>query len=443
MNATSSCSSWAAISLVLASSCSGGTDTEGPSPDRGRTEEGDLFCEQTVRGITFEEVSPLGYSVQEVLTWLAGEHHDSLLWMEKDNPSLGPEHGRSEISLDVEPLAARFIRRTSRVGDVDFPQLVTPQTSIVDSLCHDSIALDVSLHISTAGGALAETVQTILEVRASDFARGQLRIPTDSLTSSLRADLDLLPGFTPQGAPNLVLDLRLSSFGLSGQLSMQGDIVSSDGRVLGQGGSGILAHFPADDSCPTGSIAVPADRTIRGVSAASVLQQLRDSSPMQLEGSMERIEIVLESNARSLCAILDSPAIGAVEFPGSVTIASRDQRIGGKIDVILAGQAAEGVQSRSGAFAATLIQSPLEAAAAVSKYAIRDSLDFTGYAGYAFRFATEVMGTDARGELRVDGVRDGDCAATPSVSDSEGLSSPPGVGCQPKPLWLSRWSQQR
>jgi hypothetical protein len=429
-----------AMSLVLFSCSIDGTDTGNPATDD-RGDAGD--CDQTEHDIEFKEVTPLGFAVQDVLTWLAGEHHESLLWLEENNPSLGPERGRAELTLDVQPLAARFISRTSRDGVREYSQAVTPLTSVVDSFCHDSIALDVSLRISTAGGALAETVQTSLEVRASDFVAGQVIMPTDSLTGSFHADLQLLPGFVARGVPNLVFDLRLSNVGSTGRLSMQSDTVSSDGQVTGQGGGGILAHFPAGGSCPTGSIAVPADRTIRGVSAASVLQQLKDSSPMRLDGSMAGLELSFESNADSLCAILDVPEIGAVEFPGSVTLRSSDQRIDGKIDVILAGQALAGVQSHSSAFAYNLIPNPVEAAAAVSQYAIRESLDFTGYAAGAFRFSTEVTDADAFGELRVDGVNDDECATAPSVSAPGGPSTPPSIGCSRMALWRARWSQVR
>lgn len=413
------------------------------------TEVADIdACDQAEHEIELEEATPLGFAVQDVLTWLAGEHHEDLLWLEENNPSLGPERGRAELTLDVQPLAARYISRTSRNGVGEYPYAVTPYTSLADSSCHDSIALDVSLRISTAGGALAETVQTSLEVRASDFVAGRVLLPTDSLTGSVHADVQVPPapallGFMPRGVPNLVLDLRFSNLGSTGRLSLQSDTVSSDGQTLGQGGGGILARFPAGSSCLPGSIAVPADRTIRGVSAASVLQQLQHSSPMRLDGSMGMVELSFESSASSLCAILDAPEIGAVEFPGSITLRSSDQRIDGKIDVILAGQALAGVQNRSSAFAYTLLPSPVEVTA-VSQYAVREPLDFIGYDGGAFRFSTEVTDADAFGELRVDGVDDDACVRAPSVSDPEGPSTPPGMGCHPRTaLWLARWSQRR
>jgi len=87
----------------------GGTDTGNPHDDRGTTAEGGR-CDQTVSALGLDSVTPLGVSAAELLSWVGGTHQETLAWQDQSG-SFGPEHGQSEITIEIEPLGARFVDR--------------------------------------------------------------------------------------------------------------------------------------------------------------------------------------------------------------------------------------------------------------------------------------------------------------------------------------------
>src|SRR5699024_6224662 len=130
----------------------------------------------------------------------------------------------------------------------------------------------------------------------------------------------------------------LSQHGDRGQLQLLSQFQSSDGQLAGQGAVGVLARFPADDTCQAG-IGVAADQSVRGLSLAAVLERLNGSSPARLDGSAATLDLTFASSAARVCVALDGPESGSmrIEVPGRVQLHSSDQRIDGAIDVTISG----------------------------------------------------------------------------------------------------------
>ncbi len=421
----------------------GGTDTGNPNDGRGTTVENGIGnCDEAARALDPDEVTPLGVSAAELLSWVGGTHTETLAWQDSA-ASFGPEHGRSEITIEVEPLGARFIDRSPKQSSGDGAGLAIAEIALIGGdLCPDSIALDVRLHLSTAGGALNETVETTLQASARDYATGHLTLPTDMLTGSFEAQVSVPNGFVQRGSPKLQVDLGLSQYGDRGQVQLQSEFASSDGQAVGQGGAGIIARFPADDICQSG-IGVAADQSVRGISVAAVLEQLNGSSPARLAGSSATLDLAFESSAARVCVALDGSESGPmrIEVPGKVRLLSSDQHIDGSIDVTISGDASGGVLQRSSANANDFLLDTAQAQAKVATYAIAQQLDFSSYDGGSFEFLAEVNGGAASGALRAYGVLLPDCQKNPPAPVPGAQSSPGCAGADRIPLWSATWSR--
>ncbi|MEY4549462.1 MAG: hypothetical protein RL685_5657 [Pseudomonadota bacterium] len=441
-----------AASLILCA-CSGGSDTGNPIDNDndtggpGLVEEGNDRCDLNTRALALDEATGLGFSAAQLLQWVSGEHRESLLWQDQ-SASFEPEHGRSEIALTVEPLGARFIDRSPKTYDYGSgaggPAIALADIAYEDDPCGDSIALDVRIGITTASGALAETVDTTLVARASDAVSGSISLPIDQLAGSFEAEVDVPQGFVQRGTPKLMLSFTLSRYGDTGALSLSAEFVSLDGNVAGQGGVGKLAQFPADNYCEQGGVSAASDQTVRGVSMAAVLEQLASSSPARIDGSTATLALDFQSSAQRLCVTLDGPESGTtrIEFPGSVSLLSSDQRIDGELDVTLAGEAAAGVLTRSSATVTRGSNDPTEAAQLLADSPIVQSLDLSSYDGAVLDFTVDVSETEALGWLRASGLDEADCVRNPPPVVPGAMSTPGCRGTDRIELWNATWRAQ-
>lgn len=418
----------------------GGTDTGNPNDGRGTTEVGGS-CDEAERPLDLDERTPLGVSAADLLVFVGGSHDETLAWQDSA-ASFGPEHGRSAIHIDIEPLGARFIDRSPKQSSGGAGTLAVPEIALIGDPCADSIALDVRLHLWTEGGALDETLETTLQARAGDYATGQLMLPTDMLTGSFSAQVSVPNGFVARGAPRLYVNLGFSKYGDSGQLQLQSEFASSDGQSVAQGSAGVLARFPADNTCQSG-IGVAADQSVRGLSVAGVLDRLNGSSPARLDGSAATLELAFESSAARVCVALDGPENEPmrIEVPGKARLHSSDQRIDGTIDVTISGDASGGVLQRSSANASDFLLDVAQAQARVAKYAIAQALDFSSYDGGSFEFLADVSEGTASGALRAYGLRLPDCQKNPPEPVPGAQSSPGCAGADRIPLWSATWAK--
>jgi len=248
-------------------------------------------------------------------------------------------------------------------------------------------------------------------------------------------------GSVAHGAPKLNVELGFSKYGDGGQLRLSSEFQSSDGQAVGQSSAGLVARFPADDSCDSGRIGVAATESVRGLSVSAVLQSLNGVSPARLAGGDATLEIAFQSGAARVCVALDGPESGPLElqFPGRVQLHSSDQRINGSIDVMLTGDASGAVLQKSSASASAFLLDRAQASAAVAEYAIAQPLDFSSYDGGSFEFLDEESAVGAMGALRANGVRLPDCSTSASSDPGGGQSVPGCAGADLIPLFQATW----
>jgi hypothetical protein len=176
--------SWSGAVIVSVCGLAGcsGTDTGNPIDEPDGTDEPNGGegtagggCDEQVTDVELDAGTSLGFSANQVLAFAGGEHTVSLAWLDS-NVEYGPESGRSEITLTLEPLAAHLVDRSPSSfsdGREEGPAigLATPLDG-----CRDSLRIDVRIGVTTQGGALAETVDTVIEASDVDFASGRFSI---------------------------------------------------------------------------------------------------------------------------------------------------------------------------------------------------------------------------------------------------------------------------
>ena len=447
-----SLSSMAVIASAFALAACSGTDTGNPFDEPGGDldsdgEEGTAGgrCDEQVADIDLDAASALGFSANEVLTFAGGEHTVSLLWLEDPIASYGPESGRSEITLTIEPLAAHFVERSPKTtsGEVVFSDIDSDDPR--DS-CRDSIRLDVRVGVSTAGGALAETVETTLDAFAADFVSGSLSFDVNELVGSFEAEPALPRSNTELTRSSLQLSFGLSQYGAVGSLLLFNVFRSLDGDTEGAiAGGGSIAHFPADDYCgATNSFSVTAEQAVRGVSMAATLAALGERAPVPVEyrdGESSTLELSFTSDVERVCVSFDALQGGAVlEFPGRVTLESADGRIDGAFDVTYLSEPLGGAPIFQ-ALGEGRTQDASEAAALSAAFGVQDELDFSPYDGALLLFSSSASSVSWGGGLSVSGLIVTECSSNlqPSSSVTQGS---PGCGAIDRGLlWQATWGE--
>lgn len=430
------------IALVAAydTGCAG-TDTGNPY-DGGEGTASET-CDEQRRELLLEEPTSLGVSARDVLDLASGEHRETLAWLApSDGVTYGPESGTGEITIVVEPLgAARFVERAPKSpgsGEEGGGLLLFAP----DGACPDAIELDVRLQISTAGGALNETVDTTLEATSGELVVGNLRLSTDALTGSFEVDVPVQPGFEQTKAPELTLALGISPYGSVGELGVSSEVRSLDGAALGQGGVPRLAHFPAENFCGSSAISIEREQVIRGVSIQGVLDRLNAQSPATLDPGGAALSLDFSTDTERMCVELGAPASvsTSIQFPGQVQLRAPNENIEGSVVVSFTAAAVEGELVGVSANASVFTDDPVEAAARASDFAIHEPLDFSSYDGGAFEFSIEESSGGVNGMLRAYGLREADCVSqTPVATPGGGMGSPGCAGTERIELWGFTW----
>jgi hypothetical protein len=142
-------------SLLLLTACASASGCAG-----GQTGQEDVTgpCNEERTPLDLGEVSPLGFSAADVLSFAEGENVTTIEWQPIDIP-YGPESGTQQLTLSVASLGrARYVDR----GE--------------SPCCFAAVQVDVRVTLETSGGALSESFVTVLEARSADAASLQTDI---------------------------------------------------------------------------------------------------------------------------------------------------------------------------------------------------------------------------------------------------------------------------
>jgi hypothetical protein len=428
-----------------------GTDTgnpfDEPDIDNGEGTAGGA-CDEDVTDVELDAGTALGFSANQVLAFAGGEHTVSLAWLDS-NVEYGPESGRSEISVTVEPLAAHFVDRSPRTTSGGSEE-GTPTIDIGTPLdgCRDSLRIDVRIGVSTTGGALAETVDTTLEATDVDFASGSFTIELGAIAGSFEAT-PVPPRNSEVTRSSLGFELGFSEYGAVGALNLISEFRSLDGNAVGIGGAGAIAHYPAENYCgQTNAFSVTSEQAVRGVSMAAALEALNTDEPVAVRyrsGASSVLDVAFTSSEERVCVSFgrdeqyNGEASGAVlEFAGRVALESADGRIDGSFPLTITAQTQNG-ELRTIASAQQSVQDAAQAAALPASFGVQDEIDFAAYGGGAVTFQSIVSSEQDGGSLVVNGLDIPECISNPQPPPPGANGSPGCRGIDFVPLWSAAW----
>ena len=159
--------------------------------------------------LTASELSPLGFSVESLLTVATGSRAASLAWsaVPPELSGFGPEQGTSSITIGVEASSrgARFVHWTPRATGPD-----------VGGCAPDEVQIDAQVAFATAGGALSERFQAVLHATRVEAVQLTLSLPLATLNGTFTV--------SPRAGVRtdaLVLDATITADSTSGTLRGQ------------------------------------------------------------------------------------------------------------------------------------------------------------------------------------------------------------------------------
>ena len=144
--------------------------------------------------------SELGFSAAEVLAAFAGDIVTPIEW--RDSPidvnggqlGFGPEQGAGELTISLAYDGGELreaLPSTSAMADTEDEPAAAQEGPVSSSLaptCRPHVAIEAPVTLTTQGGALAETVDTVLMASAADSVELQLWLPLSELAGDLRVD---------------------------------------------------------------------------------------------------------------------------------------------------------------------------------------------------------------------------------------------------------------
>lgn len=391
--------------LLLAGCLGGQTGTEewaddGKGPGSPTSGEG-TGCEDQEQDVTSDDAS-LGFAFDDVAAFVIGEHSTDLAWGSTNpNVSFGPESGLGTIALGIDWTGGvkriHSVPRYPEGGEGPAIGIVCPP---------DRLAADVTLRLTSGGGALAESVPARLVVESANRAELEASIPIDQLQGSFQVTLG------PSSITRAVaIRAAFTESGFAGDVS--GSIETNHGGAASQGGV-IYARFPAQNPCNTTSLEVPVPLTAPGASElADLLAALRDGGhPLAWRtGGTTAIDFEVAPAEVACQAGDDFTGSGAgLSLPLALALRTSD----GRVDTMLEGRVstADGMTSlRAGRSC-----EGADVAAQAELCGVRD-VDTSGYTNLSLSLsATLAAGGVFRGALDVLGIPVTNCQSTPQSS---------------------------
>lgn len=322
---------------VLALGCGGGqTGDLSGSNDDGGTEVGNFGgCEehrQELGGL--DEQTEYG-SGEDVLAFAERSFDAPLTWKEPASGaswSVGPETGESSIHIAVT--------RGEKAYILSYEAKQSESGATLGLLCPPSqLGVEAHVTVTTAGGALSETFDTVLRSQGGRLATFSAAVDLSKLGGALAVS------YSKSGAKlvQTTLNATLLPEGTTGSFSAIEQVEHGD--VVGAGGA-LLAVWPDAPACALGDgaqdgsgIAVAADESALGISGEAAAELISSMTPVAiawLDGSSTELTLTTTLQGDG-CLRASAPngipmehTGGSVTYPALFKVESADGRVSGE-----------------------------------------------------------------------------------------------------------------
>jgi hypothetical protein len=413
---------FAAFMLVLVPACAGGQsgDLSGEHDDNG-TETGSSGCEEHKEKLAgFDTETDFG-TAEQVMAYAEKAFEAPISWKEAPEGqawSAGPESGVGALHVDVSRGdSAYLLTYTAKPNESGIE---------IGTICPPpQLGVEVHVSVTTDGGALAESYDTLLRTNAPGVASISVPFDVTKLDGSFAVSTSM-PGAK---LVQLSLDATFMEAGMSGSISgiQQVDTGGANGASSASGA--VLAVWPESAACAAlfrdgGGLGMPLDSPALGVTGAETLASVSVPEPATfswLDGTQSKLTVVLESTGDGCFRVLDIPVeIGGgagVTYPVAIGVRSDDGRLDGEYmgQVVVTG---------SGSDRQVIASAYLDLGA--------DQVGDSGFADVAVPDGSDALRLRFESQL-VDGVASGKVelfavAQPPCVTDPQPPMSTPGGG---------------
>lgn len=428
--------------VVLAFGCEGGQtgDLSGNTKDGGENASGG--CEEHRQKLgSLDEMTDYG-SAEQVLAFAEKSFDAPLTWKEPRSGaswSAGPESGASSIHIEVARGENAYLLTYEAKSDGSGAELALgcppPQ-----------LGVEAHVTVSTEGGALSESFDTLLRSQGSQLATFSVGLDLGKLDGSLAVSYSNPNAELVQ----LGLTATLMAEGTTGSLSgieqiEHGDVVSA--------GQALLAVWPDAAACAgdgqsyqdASGIAVAADESALGITGDAAAELISSMTPVAvrwLDGSSTELTVTTELLGDG-CLRASNPSYGeetggTVTYPARFKLESADGRVNGEYTGTLRSYPegdAHGVTAE--AFMALTPDQVAQSGFASAEVP-------SGVERLVAAFNARRVGGVESGSLLLNGLTDPPCLTEPQEPEPQpggGMSSPGCAGSTVTPIEAASWGE--
>lgn len=426
------------VALVLTSACEGGQtgDLSGEHPGNGTETNGG--CEEHKQKLAdFDTMTNAG-SAEQVLAYAEKSFDAPISW--KEAPAgqawtAGPESGTGTLHLDVA--------RGESAYSLTYTQKANDSGIELGSICPPpQLGVEVHVNVTTEGGALAESYDTMLRTSAPGVAT--LRVPVD--LTKLGGSLTVSSSIAGAKLVQMSLDATLMAEGTSGRISGIQQIDSGTGASSAS--QAVLAVWPDSAACQQlfqdgAGLGVTVEQAALGVSGTDTLASVALAQPTSIawmDGTESTLTVAIEATGDGCFRVNSLPveAGGGATVTYPVTIKAKSED--GRLDGTYAGQV---TVSGSGSERTVTATAYLDVSVDdVAKSGFADVSVPTGSDGLRLRIESIFSDGTASGTVQLFSVENPPCLTepvTPMATPGGGMSVPGCAGQSQTRLEGASW----
>jgi hypothetical protein len=429
------------VALVFTSACEGGQtgDLSGEHPNTGTETYGG--CEEHQQKLAdFDTMTDSG-SAEQVLAYAEKSFDTPISWKEAPEGqawTAGPESGTGTLHLDVaRGESAYVLTYTHKANDSGIE---------LGSICPPpQLGVEVHVNVTTDGGALAESYDTLLRTSAPGVAT--LRVPID--LTELGGSLTVSSSMAGAKLVQMSLDATLMAEGTSGRISGIQQVDSGTGASSASSASqAVLAVWPDSAACQQlfqdgAGLGVMVEQTALGVSGTDTLASVALAQPTSIawmDGTESTLTVAIESTGDGCFRVSSLPVEAGggatVTYPVTIKAKSEDGRLDGSYtgQVTVSGSGSE----RTVTAAAYLDVSVDD----VAKSGFADASVPTGSDGLRLRIESIFSDGSVSGTVQLFSVENPPCLTepvTPMATPGGGMSVPGCAGQSQTRLEGASW----
>jgi hypothetical protein len=425
-------SGFAALLLGLMPACEGGQtgDLSGDrKPTGGTGLDSNGGCDEHKQKLAgFDEMTDQGTA--EALLAMAEKSFDApISWQvaaDGQTWSVGPEAGKGSIHLDVTRGASAYL--------LTYSAPASDSGALLGSICPPpALGVDAHVSVTTDGGALAESYDTML--RSSMAGVATLGVPLD--LQKLGGTLAVTDSNAQAKLVQLSLQATLTAQGSTGTVSGMEQVDSGSGPDSASSASqALLAVWPDSEACQAFSrdgdgLGVPLDQPMLGVTGQQSIAALAWLKPVDttwMDGTKTTITLTIESTGDGCFQVkegqsFDPEAGPGVSYPVTITLKSADGRVdgqyAGQVDVTGSGTSQRVIASAN-------VELPV---AEPQKSGFKSVNVPAGTDSLLLEVESKLIGGSSSGSVSLFALASPPCATTPPMSTPDGSGSSSSPGC--------------